>query len=163
AIVGGTTGNTVTVNNPGNQSGTVGTAVSLQMTGSDSDTSQTLTYTATGLPAGLSISSGGKITGTPTTAGTSSVTVTAKDSTNAPGSPSSPWTISPPGGACSSPGQKLGTPGFETGTAAPWTASTGVIDNSAGEPAHSGSWKAWMDGYGSAHTDTLSQSVTIPS
>jgi serine protease len=162
AIVGGTTGNTVTVNNPGNQSGTVGTAVSLQMTGSDSDTSQTLTYTATGLPAGLSISSSGKITGTPTTAGTSSVTVTAKDSTNASGSTSFTWTISTTGGGCSSPGQKLGNPGFETGTAAPWTASTGVIDNSAGEPAHSGSWKAWMDGYGSAHTDTLSQSVTIP-
>ncbi|MET7728463.1 putative Ig domain-containing protein [Streptomyces mirabilis] len=162
AIVGGTTGNTVTVNNPGNQSGTVGTAVSLQMTGSDSDTSQTLTYTATGLPAGLSISSSGKITGTPTTAGTSSVTVTAKDSTNASGSTSFTWTISTTGGGCSSPGQKLGNPGFETGTAAPWTASTGVIDNAAGEPAHSGSWKAWMDGYGSTHTDTLSQSVTIP-
>ena len=163
AIVGGTTGNTVTVNNPGNQSGTVGTAVSLQMTGSDSDTSQTLTYTATGLPAGLSISSSGKITGTPTTAGTSSVTVTAKDSTNASGSTSFTWTISTTGGGCSSPGQKLGNPGFETGTAAPWTASTGVIDNSASEPAHSGSWKAWLNGYGSAHTDTLSQSVTIPS
>ncbi|MEU1569400.1 putative Ig domain-containing protein [Streptomyces mirabilis] len=163
AIVGGTTGNTVTVNNPGNQSGTVGTAVSLQMTGSDSDTSQTLTYTATGLPAGLSISASGKITGTPTTAGTSSVTVTAKDSTNASGSTSFTWTISTTGGGCSSPGQKLGNPGFETGTAAPWTASTGVIDNAAGEPAHSGSWKAWMDGYGSTHTDTLSQSVTIPS
>ncbi|MFI6360648.1 putative Ig domain-containing protein [Streptomyces sp. NPDC050743] len=163
AIVGGTTGNTVTVNNPGNQSGTVGTAVSLQMTGSDSDTSQTLTYTATGLPAGLSISSSGKITGTPTTAGTSSVTVTAKDSTNASGSTSFTWTINTTGGGCSSPGQKLGNPGFETGTAAPWTASTGVIDNSSGEPAHSGSWKAWLDGYGTTHTDTLSQSVTIPS
>lgn len=67
------------------------------------------------------------------------------------------------GGTCSSPGQKLGNPGFETGSAAPWSASTGVIDNSTGEAAHSGSWKAWMDGYGSTHTDTLSQSVTIPS
>ena len=44
-----------------------------------------------------------------------------------------------------------------------WTASSGVIDNSTGEPAHSGSWKAWMDGYGSAHTDTLMQQVAIPS
>ena len=61
-----------------------------------------------------------------------------------------------------SPGQKLGNPGFETGTAAPWTASAGVIDSSAGEPAHSGTWKAWLDGYGTTHTDTLSQSVTIP-
>jgi hypothetical protein len=38
-----------------------------------------------------------------------------------------------------------------------------VIDNSASEPAHSGSWKAWLDGYGTTHTDSLSQSVTIPS
>ncbi len=63
----------------------------------------------------------------------------------------------------STPQQLLGNPGFETGTASPWSASTGVIDNSTGEAAHSGSWKAWMDGYGSTHTDTLSQTVTIPS
>jgi len=67
------------------------------------------------------------------------------------------------GGTCTSTGQKLGNPGFETGTAAPWSASSGVVDNSTGEVAHSGSWKAWMDGYGTSHTDTLSQSVTIPS
>ena len=30
------------------------------------------------------------------------------------------------------------------------------------EPAHSGSWDAWLDGYGTTHTDTLRQSVTIP-
>jgi beta-lactamase superfamily II metal-dependent hydrolase len=59
--------------------------------------------------------------------------------------------------------QLLGNPGFETGSASPWTASTGVVDNSTSEPAHSGSWKAWLDGYGSAHTDTLVQTVTIPS
>lgn len=29
-------------------------------------------------------------------------------------------------------------------------------------PALSGSWKAWMNGYGTTRTDTLSQSVTIP-
>jgi serine protease len=161
-IVGGTTGNTVIVNNPGNQSSTVGTAVSLQLTGSDSASGQTLTYTATGLPAGLSISSSGQISGTPTTAGTSSVTVTAKDSTGASGTTSFSWTVSSTGGTCATPGQKLGNPGFETGTASPWAAGTGVIDNSTGEPAHSGSWKAWLNGYGSTHTDTLSQSVTIP-
>ncbi|HMC70820.1 MAG TPA: hypothetical protein VKJ07_16805 [Mycobacteriales bacterium] len=37
-----------------------------------------------------------------------------------------------------------------------------MIDSSTGQPAHSGSWKAWLDGYGSTHTDTLSQSVTLP-
>ncbi len=59
--------------------------------------------------------------------------------------------------------QLLGNPGFETGTASPWTASSGVVDNSTSEAAHSGSWKAWMNGYGSSHTDTLQQTVTIPS
>lgn len=59
--------------------------------------------------------------------------------------------------------QLLGNPGFETGTASPWVASTGIIDNSASEAAHSGAWKAWLDGYGSTHTDTLYQQVTIPS
>src|SRR5207249_4980761 len=61
------------------------------------------------------------------------------------------------------PQQLLGNPGFETGTASPWTASSGIIDNSTSEAAHSGSWKAWLDGYGSAHTDTLLQTVAIPS
>ncbi|MCU1348047.1 MAG: hypothetical protein JWO56_1077, partial [Acidobacteria bacterium] len=58
--------------------------------------------------------------------------------------------------------QLLGNPGFETGTASPWTASTGIVSNSASEAAHSGSWKAWLDGYGAAHTDTLLQTVAIP-
>ena len=156
--------NTVTVNNPGSQSGTVGTAKSLQLTGTDSASGQTLTWSASGLPTGLSINaSTGLVSGTPTTAGTFTSTVTAKDTTNATGSTTFTWTIGGGGsGGCSSPGQKLGNPGFETGTAAPWTASAGVIDSSTGEPAHAGSWKAWMDGYGSTHTDTVTQSVTIP-
>lgn len=56
---------TVTVSNPGNRSATVGTAVSLQISAGDS-ASKPLRYSATGLPAGLAISSGGLITGTPT-------------------------------------------------------------------------------------------------
>jgi hypothetical protein len=157
-----TGGNTVTVNNPGAQTGTVGTATSLQLTATDSASGQTLTWSATGLPAGLSINaSTGLVSGTPTTAGTFTSTVTARDTTGATGSATVSWTISGTGG-CSSPGQKLGNPGFETGSASPWTASAGVVDGSAGEAAHSGSWKAWMDGYGTTHTDTLTQSVTIP-
>jgi hypothetical protein len=59
--------------------------------------------------------------------------------------------------------QLLGNPGFETGSAAPWTATAGVINpNGAGETSHSGTWYAWLDGYGTTHTDTLSQTVTIP-
>jgi len=89
----GTVGNTVTVTNPGNQSTALGTAVSLQIQATDSASGQTLTYSATGLPAGLSISSSGLITGTPTAAGTSTVTVTAKDTTGASGSATFTWTV----------------------------------------------------------------------
>ena len=158
------TGNTVTVTNPGSKSGTVGTAASLQITASDSASGQTLTYSATGLPTGLSISSSGLISGTPSAAGTYSVTVTATDTTGASGSASFTWTISSSGGGgtCTNT-QLLGNPGFETGSAAPWTSTAGVINpNGAGETSHSGSWYAWLDGYGTTHTDTLSQTVTIP-
>jgi PKD repeat protein len=59
--------------------------------------------------------------------------------------------------------QLLGNPGFETGSASPWSSSTGVVNDSSSEPPHSGSWDAWLNGYGTTHTDTLSQSVTLPS
>src|SRR4029077_18771480 len=122
-----TGGNTVTVTSPGNQTGTVGTAVSLQIHATDSATGQTLTYSATGLPAGLSISSSGLISGTPTTAATSSVTVTATDTTGAHGSASFSWVITPSAGGCTNHTQLLGNPGFETGSAAPWTSTPAVI------------------------------------
>ncbi len=66
------------------------------------------------------------------------------------------------GGGCTA-GQLLGNPGFETGTATPWSASSGVVNNSTSEPPHSGTWDAWLDGYGTTHTDTLSQTVSVPS
>jgi hypothetical protein len=93
-------GNTVTVSDPGNQTSTLRTAISpLQMRASDSASGETLTYSAIGLPAGLSISASGQITGTPTAAGTTSVTVTATDSTGASGSSSFTWTVNSAGGA----------------------------------------------------------------
>jgi hypothetical protein len=68
---------------------------------------------------------------------------------------------SPTGSGCTA-AQLLSNPGFETGTAAPWTASAGVVNSSAAEPPHTGTWDAWLDGYGSAHTDTVSQTVSVP-
>ncbi|MFF0788111.1 putative Ig domain-containing protein [Streptomyces spiralis] len=161
AFTSGTTGgNTVTVTNPGSQSTTTGGSVSLQIHATDS-AGAALTYSATGLPTGLSVnSSTGLISGTASTAGTYQVTVTAKDSTGASGSASFTWTVGSSGGTCTS-AQLLGNPGFESGNTT-WTATSGVITNDTGEPARSGSYKAWLDGYGSTHTDTLSQSVTIP-
>jgi subtilase family serine protease len=155
--------NTVTVTNPGNQTGTVGTAASLQIAATDSASGQTLTYSATGLPAGLSInSSTGLITGTPTTASTYSVTVTAKDTTGASGSATFTWTINPASSGCTAQ-QLLGNPGFETGRISPWTATPEVLANTSyGVPAQAGHWLAWLDGFGRAHTDTLAQKVAIP-
>jgi hypothetical protein len=68
-------------------SGTVGTAFSYQITASNSPTS----YNATGLPGGLSVNTtNGVISGTPTTAGTSTVTISA---TNASGTGSAMMTL----------------------------------------------------------------------
>ncbi|MEH0541875.1 M4 family metallopeptidase [Streptomyces sp. B21-105] len=151
----------VTVTNPGSRTATVGTAVNLQISASSTN-SGSLTYAATGLPAGLSISSStGLISGTPTTAGSSSTTVTVTDSTGATGSASFTWTVNATGGGCTAT-QLLGNAGFESGNTT-WTASSGVVTNSSSQAARTGSYKAWLDGYGSTHTDTLSQSVTIPS
>jgi hypothetical protein len=65
------------------------------------------------------------------------------------------------GGTCTA-AQLLANPGFESGSTS-WTATSGVITNSSSEAARTGSYKAWLNGYGSANTDTLSQSVTVPS
>ena len=97
----GTGNNTVTVTSPGAQTWTVGTAASLQITATDSASGQTLTYSATGLPAGLSInSSTGLISGTPSANGTGSATVTAKDTTGASGSATVSWTVNAQATGC---------------------------------------------------------------
>ncbi len=58
-------------------------------------------------------------------------------------------------------GNLLVNPGFESGNTG-WSSTPGVITSSASRPARTGSWKAWLNGYGSSTTDTLSQSVTLP-
>jgi kumamolisin len=87
---------TVTVGNPGPQSTVVGHAVSLQATASDSG-GAAVGYVASGLPAGLTINAlNGLISGTPTTPGSTSVTVTATDSVANVGSTTFTWTIANP-------------------------------------------------------------------
>ncbi|MEV8524271.1 Ig domain-containing protein [Streptomyces sp. NPDC052000] len=155
-VGGGSTGNTVTVTNPGAQSTTVNTAVSLKVNASDSASGQTLTYSATGLPAGLSInSSTGLISGTVTTVGNSSVSVTAKDSTGASGSTSFGWTVSTAGTGGVTNG------GFETGSLSGWTASGSATASSAA--AHSGSYGAMIGSANPTNTSSIAQTFTAPS
>ena len=52
--------------------------------------------------------------------------------------------------------------GFESGNVT-WVATAGVITNSTGQTPRSGSWYAWLDGYGTTHTDTLYQQIAVPS
>jgi hypothetical protein len=95
----GDLGNTVTVTNPGGQVDDEETTITpLQITATDSDPGQTLTYGATGLPDGLTIDPAtGVISGTPavdTSLGSPyTVTVTATDTTGASGSTAFQWVI----------------------------------------------------------------------
>ncbi len=87
---GGTT--TVTVTNPGAQNATTGTAIT-PLALAASGGAAPYTWTATGLPAGLAIATDGVVSGTPTAAGTSPVTVTATESGGASGSATFTFTV----------------------------------------------------------------------
>lgn len=90
----------VSITNPGAQTGRVGTPTTLQVRASDMDGSA-LRYSATGLPAGLSIdASTGIISGAPATAGTSTVTVTASDVSGPSDSTSFSWSVLGPQPNC---------------------------------------------------------------
>jgi hypothetical protein len=133
-----------------------------------------ISLSASGLPAGVtasfspaSIASPGTGSSTLTltasstaTAGTSTVTITGSG-----GGVTHTSTVSLTVTTGTTTTQVLGNPGFENGSAspAPWTVTAGVINNSTSEPPHAGSWDAWLDGYGTTHTDTVMQQVAIPS
>jgi hypothetical protein len=131
----------------------------------------TVALSATGLPSGATASFSPTSFGAPG-GGSSTLTITAGFSTP-PGTYN--MTVTGSGGGqthstqinltVSTAQQMFGNSGFENGSSnpAPWTVTSGVIDNSGFEAPHTGSWKAWLDGYGSTHTDTLLQSVGIPS
>ena len=56
----------------------------------------------------------------------------------------------------------LANRGFESGNVT-WVATAGVITNSTGQTPRTGSWYAWLDGYGTTHTDSLYQQIAVPS
>jgi hypothetical protein len=92
------------------------------------------------------------------TTGTSTITITGVSGTLSHTTTIS-LTINPTGGGTTN---VIVNGGFETGSASPWTLTAGVLNNSTSEPAHTGAWDAWLDGYGTTHTDSAAQTVSIP-
>ena len=148
---------TISVSPIPTQSWTVGTAVSLTVTASSS-AGKTLTYSATGLPAGVSInSSTGLISGTPSAAASGTATVTASDSTPASGSASFSWSVGTSGGG----GNVITNGGFESGSLSGWTAS-GVTSVTTSGP-HSGSYAAQLGNSSPSNTSSIAQTFTAAS
>ena len=82
---------------PADQNNAIGAVVSLQISATDVDAGDTLTYSATGLPADLSINpASGLITGTLTVSGTSTISVTVNDGNGGTDSKSFGWTVTEP-------------------------------------------------------------------
>jgi beta-glucosidase len=84
---------TVGVVNPYGYSSPQGAAVSFQMQAVDSSPSQALTFTATGLPPGIAIAANGAISGSGSTLGTYTVTVTATDTEGVSGTATFVWSV----------------------------------------------------------------------
>ncbi|MFE7041469.1 M28 family peptidase [Streptomyces atratus] len=147
--------------------GSVGASVS---TATTSGSAQTVKLTASGAPSGVtvafapaSVQSGSSSAMTVsaearTAPGTYTITVTGTGSATH----ATTYSLVVGGGGTCQAQQVVANGGFEEGVA-PWTQTDGVISNRTSEkPAHSGAYMAWLGGWGSAHTDTASQSLTIP-
>ncbi len=106
------TKSSVTLSLPAAQAGTAGAPADLQLSGSDSVSGVSIvTWQATGLPTGLTLSSStGLITGTPNAVGSFNPVVTATDSLGSSSSESFPWDITSPV-AVVNPGMQLDTSG----------------------------------------------------
>jgi hypothetical protein len=127
-----------------------------------------VTLSASGLPAGVTASFGTNPTtstsvltftaSSTATVGTSTITLTGVSGTLTH-TTSISLTIS----SSATSSNLIVNGGFETGSASPWTLTAGVLNNSTAEPAHTGAWDAWLDGYGTTHTDSATQTVTIAS
>jgi hypothetical protein len=156
-----------------------GTATATVATAVTSGSAESVALTATGGPAGstvtftpASVTAGGSstlsvATTATTAAGTYPITITG---TAASGTHTATYTLTvtpASSGGCTA-AQLLVNPGFESGTGSGWsgTSTLGfnpITNSTSGEPPHSGSWEAWLNGNGSADKDTVSQAVAIPS
>ncbi|MEY9854498.1 hypothetical protein ABH935_000095 [Catenulispora sp. GAS73] len=144
---------------------TAGSAESVALSASGGPAGSTVTFSPTSVTSGGS-STLSVATSSTTAAGTYPITVTG---TAASGTHTATYTLtvtSSSGGGCTA-AQLVVNPGFESGTSSGWTGSSTlgfnpITNSTSGEPPHSGSWEAWLNGNGSSDTDTVSQKVTIP-
>ncbi|MER5851993.1 M28 family peptidase [Streptomyces sp. NPDC002012] len=147
--------------------GSVSASVS---TATTSGSAQTVKLTASGAPSGVtvafdpaSVQSGSSSAmtvsaGAQAAPGTYTITVTGTGSATH----ATTYSLVVGGGGTCQARQVVANGGFEEGVA-PWTQTDGVISNRTSEkPAHSGAYMAWLGGWGSTHTDSASQSLTIP-
>jgi subtilisin family serine protease len=149
-----------------------GSVTATVSTATTSGSAQSVSLSATGLPSGATasfnpatVTSGGSSTLTIATSastppGTYTVTIRG---TGASGTKTATYSLTVTGAGGCTGGQKLANPGFESGNTG-WSATSGVIGQhaSSGQPPRTGTWNAWLNGYGRRHTDTLAQSVTLP-
>ncbi len=92
------------VANPGNQTSSAGTADSLRLTVFGG--TAPYTWSATGLPSGMSLDATGLVSGTPSAEGTHEVTVTVTDSAGLSASTTFGWTVFPPSTDCAAKSAK---------------------------------------------------------
>ncbi|GAA4358088.1 hypothetical protein GCM10023145_30380 [Angustibacter luteus] len=138
-------------------------------TATTSGSAQTVALSASGAPSGVTVSfspssvqSGSSSTmtvavGSSAASGTYPITVTGAGSV----AHTATYSLTVGGGSGCTGAEVVRNGGFESGTT-PWTTTSGVITNDSRQAAHGGSYKAWLNGYGSSHTDSAAQTLTIP-
>jgi hypothetical protein len=111
ALCAGTSPSPVSVTDPGAQSSDVGVPASVAVAATDATPGQTLTYSAVGLPAGLSIAPAtGLISGAPSAAGSFLVSVRATDGNGATGATSFAWSVTQAITSAGSASAEVGSP-----------------------------------------------------
>jgi GH25 family lysozyme M1 (1,4-beta-N-acetylmuramidase) len=140
---------TIAVTSPGTHTTTAGTPVWLRVAASDTDPGYTPSFAASGLPPGLSITSGGIISGWPYKPGTYKVTVAASDGLYASGSAAFTWTVNvaPNSGA--------------TGTIKQWGGSSKCLEDAGAKTSNGAAVDLWSCTGKSNQSWTMAQDGTV--
>ncbi|HWT15641.1 MAG TPA: Ig-like domain-containing protein [Patescibacteria group bacterium] len=140
--------------------GTSGT-ITLNATASDNVGVSSVEFFIDGVSRGTDSASPWSLSfnSTALTNGTHSLTARARDAAgNSTTSTAASFSVS----NTSTGTERIVNGGFESGSSS-WTATSGVITNDASFAAYAGSYKAWLNGYGATHTDSVYQTISIPS